>query len=256
MHFDTDVTACAALVERADPVRFRAVMAAPVAARPILFPLYAFNAEVARAPWVTQEAMIAEMRLQWWRDALEEITEARDVRRHEVTIPLARVITPDDATLLDELVAARRWDIYRDPFEDQADMERYINQTAGHLMVVAARRLGQADESVVRDAAYAAGVAAWLRAIPALEAAKRVPLVDGTGAGVKALAQEALDRLHAARAKRGHIERAAAPALWGVAGTDTTLRAAIRNPARVSAGQLPQADAPFARVWAALSGRW
>ena len=35
-------------------------MAAPVAARRVLFPLYAFNVEVARAPWVTQEAMIAE----------------------------------------------------------------------------------------------------------------------------------------------------------------------------------------------------
>ena len=51
--------ACAALVEKADPLRFRAAMAAPVPARKVLFPLYAFNIEVARAPWVTQEAMIA-----------------------------------------------------------------------------------------------------------------------------------------------------------------------------------------------------
>ena len=48
-------------------------MAAPLAARQILFPLYAFNVEVARAPWVASEPMIGEMRLQWWRDVLEEI---------------------------------------------------------------------------------------------------------------------------------------------------------------------------------------
>ena len=67
------LNACAAIVERGDPERFMAAMAAPVEARRVLFPLYAFNVEVARAPWVTEEPMIAEMRLQWWRDALEEI---------------------------------------------------------------------------------------------------------------------------------------------------------------------------------------
>mgnify|MGYP000249325893 FL=1 len=53
------VEACAALVERGDPDRFRAVMAAPVEARAQLFPLYAFNLEVARAPWVTQEVLMS-----------------------------------------------------------------------------------------------------------------------------------------------------------------------------------------------------
>ncbi|TNF18762.1 MAG: phytoene synthase, partial [Rhodobacteraceae bacterium] len=62
-----DWQACAAIVEKGDPDRFASAMAAPVAARARLFPLYAFNLEVARAPWVTQEPMIAEMRLQWWR---------------------------------------------------------------------------------------------------------------------------------------------------------------------------------------------
>ena len=47
------VAACAALVERSDPERYLAVMAAPVWARERLFPLYAFNLEVARAPWVS-----------------------------------------------------------------------------------------------------------------------------------------------------------------------------------------------------------
>ena len=89
MDFDDDLTACAQLVERGDPDRFAAAMAAPVRARAVLFPLYAFNLEVARAPWLTQESMIAEMRLQWWRDALEEIRAGGLVRRHEVVTPLA-----------------------------------------------------------------------------------------------------------------------------------------------------------------------
>ena len=56
------VAACAALVARGDPDRFLAVMAAPVAVRARLFPLYAWNLEVARAPWVTAEPLIAELR--------------------------------------------------------------------------------------------------------------------------------------------------------------------------------------------------
>ena len=87
-----DVIACADLVRRGDPDRFRAVMAAPVAARERLFPVYAFNLEVSRAPWVTEEPMVAEMRLQWWRDALGEIREGGPVRRHEVATPLSGVV--------------------------------------------------------------------------------------------------------------------------------------------------------------------
>ena len=254
MDFDQDLTACAGIVERGDPDRFRAAMAAPVAARVTLFPLYAFNVEVARAPWVTQETMIAEMRLQWWRDALEEIAKGGPVRRHEVTTPLARAIAPEDAELLDELVAARRWDIYKDPFEDAAHFARYIDQTAGHLMWVAARRLGATEEAIVRDAAYATGIAAWLCAIPNLEEAGRVPLLDGTAEGVSALAKGALDRLKSARAKRAQIPKAARAALLPAAHAGPVLHAAVADPQKVSEAGLPDPRRHFALR--AMVSRW
>jgi len=258
MTFDADLNACAALVERADPVRFRGAMAAPVAARKLLFPLYAFNVEVARAPWVTQEPMIAEMRLQWWREVCEEITEGRPVRRHEVATPLAGVINAGDALLLDELVAARRWDIYKDAFEDVAHFERYINQTSGNLTWVAARNLGVADEAAVRGAAFAAGVAAWLHAIPDLEAKGRVPLLDGTQQGVHDLAANALERLKVARAGRRKVSAKAGRALLHVGQAEVTLRAAIKDPQAVAAGSLPdpiRSDG-FRLGYRALTGRW
>ncbi|MFK7835128.1 MAG: squalene/phytoene synthase family protein [Sulfitobacter sp.] len=258
MSFDADLTSCAALVERADPLRFRSVMAAPVAARRVLFPLYAFNVEVARAPWVTQEPMIAEMRLQWWRDVCEEIAEGKPVRRHEVATPLAAAIGPDAATLLDELVAARRWDIYKDAFEDEAHFARYMDQTAGNLMVVAARALGTAEEGVLRDAAFAAGVAAWLRAIPELEARGRVPLLDGTMDGVAALAQTAMERLHKARASRALVSKAARPALMHVAQAEAVLRAAAQDPIAVADGRLPDPVEAGRMTFAlrVVTGRW
>ena len=109
--------ACADLVERGDPDRFAAVMAAPMPLRARLWPLYAFNLEIARAPWVTKEPMIAEMRLQWWRDVVAESAP----RAHEVAGPLQGLIGVAglDVAVLDRMAAARVWDVYEEPFEDQ-----------------------------------------------------------------------------------------------------------------------------------------
>ncbi len=258
MNFDADLNACAALVQRGDPVRFRAAMAAPVAARRVLFPLYAFNVEVSRAPWVTQEPMIAEMRLQWWRDVCEEIALGNPVRRHEVATPLAAVIRAQDGLALDTLVAARRWDIYKDAFEDVAHFERYLDQTAGTLAWVAARVLGPADEAVVRQAAVGAGVGAWLLAIPDLEARGRIPLLDGTAEAVAALAARALAGIKEARARKSLVSKAARPALLHVGSFDRVLQAAKCNPQAVAEGQLPDPieNDRMALPFRAFTGRW
>ena len=244
--------ACARIVERGDALRFRTVMAAPVQARATLFALYAFNVEVSRAPWVTQEAMIAEMRLQWWRDALQEIAGGQAVRSHEVTTPLADVIAPDTAAMLDALVAARRWDIYRDAFEDAAHFDAYLDETAGHLMWAAARSLGAPDvaEASVRDLAFAAGVAAFLRAVPALADAGRIPLMDGTPDGVRGLAQRALGRLI-----RPRVPVAARAALWPAIGSRATLQHVIRDPMAVAEGRLRPGVPPARLSASALTGR-
>jgi len=253
-----DLNACADLVRRADPERFSAAMAAPVAARAVLFPIYAFNVEVARAPWLTAEPMIAEMRLQWWRDALEEIGAGGTVRRHEVVTALAGVLDGEGAALLDALIAARRWDIYKDPFEDAAHFEEYLTRTAGHLMLAAARALGAAQAAPVLDVGYASGLANYLRAIPALEAAGRVPLLDGREDGLRQLAAAGLARLKAGRAARLAVPKSAAPALYAAWMAGPVLRRAAAKPALVGQGGLDpaQAGARLRLMGVALSGRW
>jgi len=223
-----------------DPDRFLAVMAAPPRARPVLAALYAFNLEVARAPWVTGEPMIAEMRLQWWRDALEEIAAAGPVRAHPVTGALAAVLDAEGSEALDRLVAARRFDIYRDAHASEAAFEAYLDATAGGLHWTAARLLGARAEDDVRAVARASGLANLLLAIPALEAAGRKPLVDGRPEAVSRLAAGALDRLKAARP-----DRAARPALLATWRAGGILARAARDPARVAAGAL--AGSEFAR---------
>ncbi|APX11664.1 squalene/phytoene synthase family protein [Tateyamaria omphalii] len=252
MTFPNQVVPCARLVEQGDPDRFRTVMAAPVDARAILFPLYALNVEVSRAPWVTQEAMIAEMRLQWWRDALEEIAEGRDVRKHEVTTPVATILSPDAARRLDEAVAARRWDVYREPFEDEAHFDRYLDQTAGHLMWTAAEALGApADqERAVRSVAAVGALVAFLRAVPKLEEAGRIPLLDGTHEGVAALAGRIRMRLTTPR-----VPARARVALWPALGSAQCLKQIMHAPAMVANGTVPVPLVPWRLSVAALTGR-
>ncbi|MFK7752447.1 MAG: squalene/phytoene synthase family protein [Sedimentitalea sp.] len=258
MIFDADLTACAALVEKADPNRFLATMAAPVQARPVLFALFALNVEVARAPWVTQEPMIAEMRLQWWRDALEEIATGKTPRRHEVVSPLARLISPETARDLDQLVAARRWDIYKDPFEDEAHFQRYIEQTSGALLWAAGRSLGATQPVVFNDLGYASGLANWFQACPELERRGRIPLLDGRSQAIRVLAQSGLDRLNRARAARADIPHTARPATFTAWQTHALLKQAIKSPNDVAADALGQNQAQkrLSLIWASATGRF
>ncbi len=243
MSFDADLTACAQLVERADPDRFLAVMAAPPEARARLFPIYAMNVEVSRAPWVTAEPMIAEMRLQWWRDALDEIAKGGPVRKHQVTTPLAGILGADVAERLDEYVAVRRWDIYKDPFEDEGHFDAYLDHSSGGLLWAAASALGEAPEQTLRDLGWAMGLANWFRAIPDLEALGRVPLLDGTETGVRRLAERGLDRLSRARAGLGGMSPEARPAVLAAWQTGAILRRAAQSPARVARGELALSEA-------------
>jgi phytoene/squalene synthetase len=235
--------ACADLVERGDPDRFRTLLAAPLDARRRLLPLYAFNVEVARAPWVTAEPMIAEMRLQWWRDALDEIASGGPVRRHEVATPLSESLDADDARALDALVAAHRWSCYREPFPDAAAFTAHIDATSGVLMAVAARVLGAPDAPAARDAGYAAGLANWFLAVPELEARGCFPLHDGRPAAVAALARDGLARLGRARAAQSRLPRPARPALAPAWRARAILSRAAARPAHVAAGTLPESEA-------------
>lgn len=244
--------ATADIVAKGDPDRFAATMAAPVDARRVLFPLYAFNVEVTRAPWVASEPMIGEMRLQWWRDALEEMREGRPVRRHEVTLPLAEVLDPEGAAALDGLIAARRWDLYAEAFEDAAHFERYLDETGATLMWVAARALGAAPEAeaAVRRYGRAAALARFLSAAVELEARGRVPLPDGRPETLAELARAAL--ADAAPPKLAGLARAALLEGWP---TRDRLRRIARRPGVVAEGAVEPSEFRK-RATLALAALW
>jgi 15-cis-phytoene synthase len=248
------VAACAELVRRGDPDRFLAVMAAPAQARALLVPLYAFNLEVARAPWVTDEVLIAEMRLQWWRDVVAH-SGSGAAKAHEVAGPLHDLIATVGlpVEVMDRLIAARRWDILREPHDGQAALMDYLDDTGAGLMWLAARALGAPDsaEPAVRAYGWAAAAASYLRAIPALAARGREPMPpDLTSQELAALG---LERLAEARRSRQSVPKGTAAALLAGWQTEGLLRQAL-------GGHPSLALTEFQRrgrlLWQAVSGRW
>lgn len=255
------IAACAALVERGDPDRFAATMAAPPAARETLFPLYAFNLEVARAPWVTKEPLIAEMRLQWWRDVVAAPASGAALA-HEVAGPLHQVIHLKSLSVqtLDRIIAARRRDIGKNPFSSVSDLSGYLEDTGAALMWLAAKSLNAPDaaEQTARDAGWATALASYFRAVPDLIARGRAPLPDASATGISSLARSGLARLTKARAAGAAVPRGAAPALYPSWQTCALLTLAAKDPAAVTQGRLQQSE--FARrgglAWRSLTGRW
>lgn len=252
--------ACAGLVETGDPDRWRTAMTAPPEKRGGLMALYAFNLEIARAPWVASEEMVAQIRLRWWMDAIEEAVSGGPVRRHEVAVPLAETIRAGSLpqALFDEMIAARLTDATPEPHADRAALDRYLRRTSAHLMELAARHLGAPEAAlpVVRDHGYGCGVAGLLRALPELRARGRDPLPPGTD--LADLARGGLDALAAARAQRARVPAAVVPALlpgWLAA---WRLRRALAAPGTVMEGGLEMSEfrARAALLRTALSGRW
>ncbi|MEG3661394.1 squalene/phytoene synthase family protein [Celeribacter halophilus] len=239
------VQACAEIVQKGDEDRFRATMAAPVAAREVLFPIHAFCLEVAKAPWVTQEAMIAEMRLQFWRDVLQEKIDGKPPRAHEVAAPLAAVLDTTSAQALDDTVTARQWDIYRDPHEDDAAFRRYLHKSYAIPMHLAARLLGAPEEcaKALNALGYAGGLARYLMAIPGLQAAGRIPLVDGRPEAVAQLAREAHEQGRWGAQQLGKLSKTARAPMIDAVLHLPVLKQAAKTPEVVLDGGLGQGPA-------------
>ena len=250
------------MVAQGDPERWRTAMTAPPEDCRRLMVLYAFNLEVARAPWASSEPMIGQMRLQFWHDLVAGLEEGAQPPGHEVALPLARLTetAPLPTAPMRAMIAARQNDLSNAPFDDTEALIAYLDDTAGSLMWLAARALGapKAAEAVARDMGTAEGLARWFEAVPALEARGRLPLADGRPEAVAELARRGLGWMARARARRAAVPARAAPALLAGWRAGALLGQAARAPQLVADGALKQSE--FARrgmlLARGLTGRW
>jgi phytoene synthase len=157
---DTDLDA---LVRRVDPDRWLASrFIADPKARADVIALYAFNYELARVAGGVSNALMGEIRLTWWREAMEEVAAGRPARKHPTVEAVVAAGYPLSA--LAEMAEARLADLDAAPFESEAQVTAYLDATAGAVMMLAAWRLdGKADPHAVQSAARAYGLAGLWR---------------------------------------------------------------------------------------------
>lgn len=257
--------ACAGLVQRGDPDRFRAAMTAEPADRALLMVLFAFNLEAARAPFASADPMVASMRLQFWVECLERAGGSGPVVAHEVAGPLTEMIRNGGVPVapLQRVLAARATDVAPGRRETMAQIETYLADSAGALAEAAAlawQSGAQAAEMIAQTAA-AQAAARYLVAIPEARAAGREALPEGQQGdadAVREFAMRALKRLQAARRAGVPGSARLLPLLRCVPRAEAVLAQAVSHPDQVLAGRVGQSEFRK-RLWllgCSLRGGW
>ena len=144
------------LIRRVDPDRWLSSrFIGDVGRRADVIALYAYDYELARAPRVASNPLLAEIRLTWWREVLDEIYEGRPVRRHPTAQALAEAVRRHNLPRepLETMIDARYRELDATPMSgDEAGA--WARDTAGAAAEVAVRILDpQADVEAARVAA-------------------------------------------------------------------------------------------------------
>ena len=214
-----------AQVRHHDEDRWLASRFAPAEVRARLVAIYALNHEIARTADVVSQPAIGDIRLAWWRDALAEVAEGKPPRSH----PILQAVAARDAQApaWARLIEARGKDLDAAPFATWAEIEDYVDATAGGVMRIATAACGVdagAHEGFMRAAGQAWGFVGLLRAAAYWHAKARalLPREGGTLADLETRARGAISE---ARALCGALPAAAFPAIGYVALAAGYLRA-------------------------------
>jgi phytoene synthase len=154
--------AAANLVKLRDRDRYWSALFAPASERGGLLALYAFNAELAHIAASIGEPMTGQIRLQWWRDAIDlavpgtktgnPVADALNGVIFGNNLPKARFIA---------LADARVPELFGDPPADIQALKTAIQAADGAVFELAVMILchGSGDTEIVRKAAGHAGLA-------------------------------------------------------------------------------------------------
>ncbi len=175
---DAGSRAVAQAVRSGDRDRYWSALFASPAARADLLALYAFNAEIARIPYLVSEPMVGQIRLQWWRDAID-LASAETRTGNPVADALGLAIRRHDLPKerLQAMVDARLFDLYTEPVSGIPAFKVYVQETAGALFALSCKVLGGSGpevESASDAAGLAYGITALLRALPLHAASGRL----------------------------------------------------------------------------------
>ncbi len=281
-HPDSRLSYCGQQLRRYDHDRYLTCLFAPERAREDLFALYAFNLEVAKVAEVVNEPMAGQIRIQWWREALDGLFSGRP-RKHQVAEAVSVAIERHDLSRapFERLLDARERDLDEAPPPTLEALEAYAEDTSASLVALALETLDARDETS-RTAGRHVGIAWALvglaRAVP-FHAAQRRMMLPGNVAWesgldlhdlfelrqpkeirpvVEAVATRAREHLEAADALRPNVGRHTVPALLPATLARQYLKVLQQhgyNPFEPRV-QMALPGRPLRLLWAATTGRY
>ena len=254
MLYDDDIEFCASLLKESDPSRFRSIMAAPEKLRPYYFVIFALNVEVSKAPYLTKEPLIAEIRLQWWLDVLDEIIGEKAVRKHAVATPLSKCIGKSHARELKKFVLARKWDIHFNGFDSLTELKKYLYETTGILFQVAAGRNVVTKDKYFHDACMAIALANYLTATPELKKSGKLPFAGLSSIEIGDQCRIAMANLKTAKSHMENFTERERWVLFTGWKSEKILTKIFRNPENLESiiSQLEKQRMTFTFVWKAI----
>jgi 15-cis-phytoene synthase len=159
------------------PEHYWAALLAPEPVRAGLSALAAFAGELGRIPHLVKEPMMGEIRLQWWRDALQDPATQHPVAA-AVQSATSRFNLPFQ--MLMAMTEARAFDLYPDPMTDEAAYHGYLDKTVGAVFAMGLKVSGADGPAALADhAGRAFGAARLLAQLPWWVSKGRVPLPAG-----------------------------------------------------------------------------
>ena len=163
------VAYCSQQVRRGDEDFFLSVGYAPAADRPRLLALFALQIELRRIPHAVSEPPLGEIRLQWWRDALDEVVSGGRVRAHPVVEALhaSGAVTQNNRDLAERMIEGRARLLYEPQFQSFDDFENFVKDAEAPM---AALTIGDAGAMLHREATGLGAAYALARLAPILAA--------------------------------------------------------------------------------------
>ena len=252
------IGACAKFLLAGDKEKFLATIITPIAIRKVLFPLFAFNLEVSRIPWVTSDTILAEIRLNWWEEEIKKIALGQVVKNHEILSPLADMIRDYDLPheLFLSIINARRFDIYSKPHNSLETQIVYIKSIFSSLFELAyrscSRNMNKSNIECSRDFGFSLGVANLMLAFPRLVSGGRHPIFykcndknlnkvtaqhpEELLEGFVTLAEKGLNAFYRGRKNLNLLHRNEVPILFCAASSNIVLDSVRKEPRRVFDG--------------------
>lgn len=167
-------------LKRNSPLHYAATLFAPEDKRDALITLYAFDYEIKRIPSLVSEPMLGEIRLQWWREALNG-ERSEEARMNPLASAVLDIISRYGLPLsgFNHLIDGEALMLDPTPIIDERELEKLYGQRYGALFQFAAMILDQAASRTLADASgHAAMVYGIVRdLVSGCHAVKRSDLV-------------------------------------------------------------------------------